>query len=781
MAEFTANVGDATGFAPPNALFDLSKSIQGAQAIQQNQLGQQGAQMQLNMAGADQVGRAAAGLLSSYNDEPSRAEAYPKIVGVLQSQGLAKNAPAQYPGEAALKALVSQTIPVEEQYKLGIITPPGLTDALARANAPLPGQGGGAASGGFTGQLGQSEGGANPAAINKQGYTGQFQFGKARLQDLGYYTPAPGEDMKDNTNWAGKVTVPGFNVTDQQSFAANPAAQNAVFQSHLANIDQAITQTPGAAKFDPNGLRAVAHLGGIGGMQKFVQSGGAYSPADANGTSLAAYYNKFAGGSGAQPSLVRPTVAAATPASAGAPAAPAPYQEASLTPTPPPTGVGAPALPAPSAQPLIQAPLGPQETPAATAPAPQVAAVQPPAAPAPPPTGTAQPSTTPPPTGVNSPQFQAALELNRRATALETQFPNSPQAKAQATSLRAQAALYMQADSVSYDPVTGIGTKALTGERLNAAAPNAHYVWNQDQGAFVDTTGTHPPVTPPSPRITMTPGGVAIQSQPGGGAKVVYQSPSTVPPTGSYDQQAKAYAGDLPIIQQVGEAGRAAQASTLQLNELADVIKNVPTGGLAPEFRAKVAALLEANGAKPETIKAYTGMESGSDAQVLQKLAVATIGASAKSDLGSNVGVNSLNLYAGANPGLDKLPDANKRVTNMIRVARAQVEGYSLGAQQFFNQNQSKILHAAPGEVPDYHPVSEYNEQWQAQNNPQIGAAAIGILNGDGFDKWAARAGPTDAMNAVRLAARIDPNVKIPVKGGGFKSAQDVLNHPGSQ
>jgi hypothetical protein len=117
----------------------------------------------------------------------------------------------------------------------------------------------------------------------------------------------------------------------------------------------------------------------------------------------------------------------------------------------------------------------------------------------------------------------------------------------------------------------------------------------------------------------------------------------------------------------------------------------------------------------------------------------------------------------------------------MIRVARAQVEGYSLGAQQFFNQNQSKILHAAPGEVPDYHPVSEYNAQWQAQNKPQIGAAAIGILNGDGFDKWAARAGPSDAMHAVELAARIDPNVKIPVKGGGFKSAQDVLNHPGSQ
>ena len=167
----------------------------------------------------------------------------------------------------------------------------------------------------------------------------------------------------------------------------------------------------------------------------------------------------------------------------------------------------------------------------------------------------------------------------------------------------------------------------------------------------------------------------------------------------------------------------------------ADVIKNVQNRRhRAKRFRAEVAALLlRSSRASPETIQAYTGMQSGSDAQVLQKLAIATIGASAKSDLGSNVGVDSLNLYAGANPGLDKLQDANQRVTNMIRVARAQVESYSSGAQQFFNLNQSNLLHTQPGQVPDYHPLSEYDAQWQAQNNPQIGAAAIGILNGDGF------------------------------------------------
>jgi hypothetical protein len=256
-----------------------------------------------------------------------------------------------------------------------------------------------------------------------------------------------------------------------------------------------------------------------------------------------------------------------------------------------------------------------------------------------------------------------------------------------------------------------------------------------------------------------------------------FQPAAGVPAQGAYENMKTAYSGDVPTIKAISESGRTAQASALQLNELADVIKGVQSGGILPEFRAKVAALMEANGAKPETIQAMTGMSSGSDAQVLQKLAVATIGASAKSDLGSNVGVESLNLYAGANPGLDKLQDANKRVTNMIRVAREQIDSYSLGAQQHFNQNQTSMLHTPQGQVPDYHPLSEYNEKWQAQNNPQIGAAAIGILNGDGFDKWAARAGPEEALNAVRLAARIDPNIQIPVKGGGFKTAQEVLSH----
>ena len=47
-----------------------------------------------------------------------------------------------------------------------------------------------------------------------------------------------------------------YNVSGHcRDFLGNPAAQHAAFVAHVANIDQAINNTPGADKFDRNGLR----------------------------------------------------------------------------------------------------------------------------------------------------------------------------------------------------------------------------------------------------------------------------------------------------------------------------------------------------------------------------------------------------------------------------------------------------------------------------------------------------------------------------------------------
>jgi hypothetical protein len=147
----------------------------------------------------------------------------------------------------------------------------------------------------FERKMGFSEGGGTADKVNSEGYAGQYQFGAARLADLGLYTPAQGEDLKRN-EWKGTFKIAPYGVANLQDFLKNPAAQHAAFVAHVADVDKVIDATPGADKFDRNGLRAVAHLGGNGGMQAFIASGGNLNRADSNGTSLKAYYQKFADG-----------------------------------------------------------------------------------------------------------------------------------------------------------------------------------------------------------------------------------------------------------------------------------------------------------------------------------------------------------------------------------------------------------------------------------------------------------------------------------------------------
>jgi hypothetical protein len=137
----------------------------------------------------------------------------------------------------------------------------------------------------FANALAQAESGGNYGAVNSLGYTGKYQFGDARLDDF------------------RRATGQSFTMDD---FRQNPEMQEAAFAWHLADIDRAITsrgldrfigQTINGVPITLDGLRAMAHLGGIGGMTQFVTSGGRYNPSDAYGTSLSDYATRFAGAS----------------------------------------------------------------------------------------------------------------------------------------------------------------------------------------------------------------------------------------------------------------------------------------------------------------------------------------------------------------------------------------------------------------------------------------------------------------------------------------------------
>ena len=131
--------------------------------------------------------------------------------------------------------------------------------------------------GSFIDRLTQSESGGNSKAeiTIKDGrkFVGLLQYGAARLAD---YKAASGKRFT------------------QDEFQADEALQGEVTKWHIADIDKAIDALGDAAKgYDRDGLRSVAHLGGKGGMQKYVRSGGKYNPSDELGTSLQNYYDKF--------------------------------------------------------------------------------------------------------------------------------------------------------------------------------------------------------------------------------------------------------------------------------------------------------------------------------------------------------------------------------------------------------------------------------------------------------------------------------------------------------
>lgn len=131
----------------------------------------------------------------------------------------------------------------------------------------------------FIDRLAMSESSGNPQAEITIGdgrvFVGLLQFGEARLQD---YKNATGEQFT------------------QEEFRNDPELQRRVNEWHIGDIDRAIDRLGGAAAgYSRDGLRAVAHLGGITGMRRFVESGGEYNPSDELGTSLQDYYDRFSG------------------------------------------------------------------------------------------------------------------------------------------------------------------------------------------------------------------------------------------------------------------------------------------------------------------------------------------------------------------------------------------------------------------------------------------------------------------------------------------------------
>jgi hypothetical protein len=191
----------------------------------------------------------------------------------------------------------------------------------------------------FAELLAAAESSRDPLQMNKGGYAGLFQLGESAAAIAGLYDPGEPLAAEDTRNrWRGSFHIPGYpEVRSIGDFLDTPAAQVAAFRLHLAHLDREIAQRGldrriggyvAGVPITWDGLRAMMHLGGPDGTERFIATAGAYDPADDNGVRISDYGRRFAGVTAIQPT--RPAVTPTVATTVAAPATPAP---AVVTPT----------------------------------------------------------------------------------------------------------------------------------------------------------------------------------------------------------------------------------------------------------------------------------------------------------------------------------------------------------------------------------------------------------------------------------------------------------------
>ncbi|HYD30425.1 MAG TPA: hypothetical protein VEB64_06145 [Azospirillaceae bacterium] len=148
--------------------------------------------------------------------------------------------------------------------------------------------------------LAQRESGNRPGAVNRYGYLGLYQMGEAALIDAGFYT----RDGTSKNDWIGSWTATArrLRVTSKPTFLASRAAQTeAVTRFWQAqwryivhfDLDDWVGRTVGSIRLTASGLLGGAHLVGVGGLRRWLQSAAGGGSTDGNGVSARTYVALF--------------------------------------------------------------------------------------------------------------------------------------------------------------------------------------------------------------------------------------------------------------------------------------------------------------------------------------------------------------------------------------------------------------------------------------------------------------------------------------------------------
>ena len=232
------------------------------------------AELQYNRGRQEQADQRAAQQEARYADNAQRQEARYQRQELLSRAELLENAAK----ERAVVGDIEGAANMKRQ-----------ADALRQQVFSQPSAGGlgGPVTGSPPGWLVNNESGGNWGAQNDAmgaggtpGHYGRLQFGVARLREA--------------QQALGQSFTP-------EEFMANPQLQQAVEAWHQNDINQYIQEqgwdTSGSTRvlgvpMTPGAMFAVAHLGGKDGLRRFMETNGAYNPADRNGTRLSNYAEK---------------------------------------------------------------------------------------------------------------------------------------------------------------------------------------------------------------------------------------------------------------------------------------------------------------------------------------------------------------------------------------------------------------------------------------------------------------------------------------------------------
>lgn len=625
----------------------------------------------------------------------------------------------------------------------------------------------------FAQQLGASESGNNPGRTNAQGYSGQFQFGSPRLASLGLYQPGANEtgaDGKWNGQWTGQFNIPGFpGVKTQAQFLANPDAQRAAFGVHVADIDGAIANTPGADRLDPNGLRWTAHLGGNGGMRKFAASmlgGDAYNPGDnpnsqGGGTHLSEYYRRGVAGG-----------AAALQAAHGHPDGPLPQYASNSNPNvasdvssdpgfagrtltsqagmqPDDAGQGAPQQYAANTRGGAvgndaSGPSGPSAAAAAAAQAARIKMIQ------------------------NNAFFQSGGKGLDSIAKLQNSLDSMAKEGVvvlpggQVGVLPGAAAgkqIMSQADAQgkvqpAVDQAAAIAMNAQQIKRNDPVKLSPGETFGTEQAALNRASGN------PDGLLTVA-GGRGTPVKGPNGEQGVYDNATGhthwISGADTRPGVDKIATADYEQIAPLAKQSQTLEGTIQKTIEARNAAAEVPTGADA-----------DARAARANWIKTYLPggdklIDSGvlqdpTKAQVAKKLLFGLATAN-EAAYGGSGGLGITQKFEGANPNLDMTGEGIRQMANLQAVTAMANKDYTQGKLSHITDQTT--AHFQGGTSDSYLSAGQYDKNWLSQNNSNTYLAAVNAMNGKPFDEWSKGLSQADAGRALGVIARIDPTATV--------------------